>query len=207
MLAGMGLLAMILITPAWLDWRELVWQRDAVRLQAESMAKQRESFSAFHDALVADDPLLIERLAYTHLRYKPTGKVLLGNGTGTLAMASHGPSVASEAVDVNLRGSAMIEQWLSTPHPSIGKEIPAYQPVNTRLTRLASGATRWVLIVVAFVCLLAGLWPDSEEEVTQPSHVAAGTHTMSFGEAVSQREQRLIPRLRHRLLATLRARP
>ena len=36
------------------------------------------------------------------------------------------------------------------------------RPINTRLTRLTNGPQRFVLILVAILCLLAGLWPEKD---------------------------------------------
>ena len=171
-LAGGVLLGMTLVTPEWVGWRELLWQRDMLRLQAEGLEKQRASYAAFHEALAADDPVLLERLAYTHLRYKPAGKQLLedvgeGYQAGQVVAVGHG--VGDWTAELTTRPSPtarpyqeteVIESWLSTPQPVVGRDIPALKPMNTRLTRLTRGYSRYVLLFVGITCLVVGLWPE-----------------------------------------------
>jgi len=165
LLGGLTLLGMTLITPEWLSWRELVWQRDMLKLQAESLEDQREQYAAFYDALLADDPVLLERLAFTHLRYKPAGKRLMND----LWLAS-GPAPGTTGIDAGSAGmpvmpgtNEVIESWLATPQPVVGRDIKPLRPINTRMTRLTRGPSRYVLLAVAIICLIAGLWPEKIE--------------------------------------------
>lgn len=180
MLGGMTLLAMVLITPEWMGWRELVWQRDVLNLQAERLETQRSSYAQFHDALVADDPVLLERLAFTQLRYKPAGKRLMegpwavaGSGAGA---GAHAPPAMSVGGAQQTDGSSeVIESWLTSPQPVIGRDIQPLRGVNSRLTRLTSGPARYVLLAVAVLCLVAGLLPnDPEGEKDEVASVGLG---------------------------------
>ena len=175
MLGGMTLLAMVLITPEWMGWRELVWQRDVLNLQAERLETQRTSYAQFHDALVADDPVLLERLAFTQLRYKPAGKRLMNDlwavaGPGDAARPGAMPpgSTALPPMAAGDGGQAygsseVIESWLTSPQPVVGRDIQPLRVINSRLTRLTSGASRYVLLAVAILCLVAGLLPNDPE--------------------------------------------
>ncbi len=164
LLGGMVLLGMTVITPEWLGWRELVWQRDMVALQAKGLETQRMSYAGFNDALTADDPVLLERLAFTHLRYKPVDKRLLdgvGSEAGEIVAVGNGLWDGSGDV-TGMPG--VIEAWLAAPQPVVGRDIAALGSVDTRLTRLTDGRSRYVLLAVAMLCLLAGLWPEKESE-------------------------------------------
>jgi hypothetical protein len=175
LLGGLVLLAMTLITPEWMGWRDLVWQRDMLKLQAQSLETQRDSYSGFHDALSADDPVLLERLAFTHLRYKPAGKHLMDDlwlvsgpapgsapGVGAVAGTGSGPYGTAGSSEV-------IESWLAAPQPVVGRDIRPLIQMNTRLTRLTRGPSRYVLLAVAILCLIASLWPEKpvREDETQ----------------------------------------
>ncbi len=168
LLGGLILLGMTLITPEWLSWREMVWQRDMLKLQAESMQTQRERYAAFYDALESDDPALLERLAFTHLRYKPADKKLM-DGLW-LASAPAGGVQGSNYVTVNdptfSGNDAVIESWLASPLPVVGQDIQPLRPINTRMTRITSGPSRYALLAVAIICLIAGLWPEKSEQET-----------------------------------------
>lgn len=165
MLGGMTLLAMVLITPEWMGWRELVWQRDVLNLQAERLETQRASYAQFHDALAADDPVLLERLAFTQLRYKPAGKRLRED---LWAVAGPGEVVATAPTAVGDGGqvygsSEVIESWLTSPQPVVGRDIQPLRVINSRLTRLTRGPARYVLLAVAILCLAAGVLPNDPQ--------------------------------------------
>ncbi len=166
-LAGGALLGMTLVTPEWMGWRELLWQRDMLVLQSEGLAEQRASYAGFADALAADDPVLLERLALTQLRYKPVGKRLLdgvGQGFGPGVVEGEVVAVGNPGLaNGQARSPGVIEAWLSTPQPVVGRDIEALKPMNTRLTRLTTGHSRFVLMGVGLVCLLVGLWPEKVE--------------------------------------------
>lgn len=171
LLGGLTLLGMTLITPEWLGWRELVWQRDMLSLQAESLETQRASYSAFHDTLLSDDPVLLERLAFTHLRYKPAGKQLMddlwfvsGPATAINSMAAvsggGGETRGIRGSRAMAGSNEVIESWLATPQPVVGRDIQPLRPINSRMTRLTRGPSRYVMLVVAILFLIAGLWPE-----------------------------------------------
>ena len=70
--AGQSLLAGMLLTPAWLDCRQLRWQGQILQRQAEVLLAQEQRGNRYLQALESDDPVLIRRLAYDHLRLAPT---------------------------------------------------------------------------------------------------------------------------------------
>lgn len=160
--AGLTLLALALIIPAWLSSQDLVWQRDLMRLQVERLSEQQARYQEFHEALEADDPVLLERLAFTQLGYQIVGKQVLRLDEAALA---------SEHADM-LATSASIDHWLVEPMPKLGVDAPRRQRVDTRLTRLATTPELRVgLIAAAIACLAAGLWPhrqaaESADEAT-----------------------------------------
>lgn len=172
MLGGMVLLGMTLITPEWMGWRELVWQWDVLNLQAESLETQRASYAQFHDALSADDPVLLERLAFTQLRYKPAGKRLMDDlwaVAGPVEPVNAGRAGTSAlAAGVGADGQAygaseVIESWLASPQPVVGRDIQPLRVINSRLTRLTRGPAKYVLLAVAVLCLVAGLLPNDPD--------------------------------------------
>ncbi len=166
---GMTLLGMVLITPQWLDWRELAWQRDVLQLQADRLQSQRERYTRFYEALSADDPVLLERLAFTQLRLKPVGKrvmpdLFVGGPTPNQPEISPASSGIRQQTASPARESEVIEAWLATPQPIVGQDIRPLAPMNTRLTRLTQGPARYVLLTVAILCLTAGLLPHDSEQ-------------------------------------------
>ena len=171
LVAGMTLVGMTVITPEWLGWRELRWQRDMLALQAKGLSEQRAGYAGFYDAVMADDPVLLERLAFTQLHIKPADKRLL-DGVGNVWAGDKAVAVGgglTEGTAWTDQGPGEIESWLAVPLPVVGRDIATLQPMNTRLTRLTGGRSRYVLLAVGMICLLAGLWP---EQAGEPEAVA-----------------------------------
>ena len=93
-ISGMLLLGMTVVMPAWMETRELGWQVALMKVQAQRLDEQEQSYRKFNDALAADDPVLLERLAYYHLHLKPAGSATL---TASVANSSpqESPSIAA----------------------------------------------------------------------------------------------------------------
>lgn len=168
LLAGLTLLAMALLTPTWQANCELTWQRDLMRLQAQRLERQARNYQQFHAALVAEDPILLERLVFIHLHQQPQGKQPLEEA-GPLTVA--GPAAQAQASlwqDLALSSglgelSAAVDAWLAEPLPVVGVDIAPPKPVNSRLTRLTQGPSRLVMLVAALACLAAGVWSGGGE--------------------------------------------
>lgn len=144
--SGLALIAMCMLTPAWLTCRQLGWQWEVMEHQNRRLTEQQKRFEQFHQALVTDDPIILERLAFTQLRLKPKGHKLLGH-----------PEFVS----------ASVEHWLQKPLPQIGHQLPPQPQTNSMLIRLTTGPSRLALIVLAGICIGAGLWPmRPDPEVT-----------------------------------------
>jgi hypothetical protein len=67
----------------------------------------------------------------------------------------------------------VIESWLAAPQPVVGRDIAPLEQINTRLTRLTGGPQRYVLILVAILCLLAGFWPEKDPSAPGASSAKA----------------------------------
>ncbi|MEX0885552.1 MAG: hypothetical protein WD009_03850 [Phycisphaeraceae bacterium] len=142
--AGLTLVALVLLTPAWLGQRDLAWQRDLMRLQVRQIERQAQRYADFHAALGAEEPVLLERLALTQFGLNPTDKTPLWLGT-----------VADD------RGGG-VDAWLAEPLPRVGVDVPARTAIESRLTRLTSGSTRTLLIAAGRGCALGGVWATPE---------------------------------------------
>ena len=145
--AGLALLALVLLTPAWLNHRDLAWQRDLMRLQVQQMERQAQRYADFHDALAAEEPVLLQRLALMQLGLTPADKTPLWMGG---------------------RDSAAVDAWLAQPLPRVGVDVPAPRPIDSRLTRLTTGLPRTLLITAALACVLAGVWATPTGSIPLP---------------------------------------
>lgn len=140
LLGGITLMAMALLTPAWLALRDLQWQQDVMEAQVHRLLQQQQRYAAFLAALESEDPVLLEHLAYTQLRMVPTGKDVL-EGAGGIALAD-----------------ASVAEWLYQPMPRLGQEMPLLPELNSRMTRLTSGPMRMLLCIAALTCAAAGVF-------------------------------------------------
>ena len=156
---GLSLLALTAIVPGWLSCRELAWQRDVMLEQLSRLETQQQRYAAFHAAVDAEDPVLLERLAFTVMRQKPVGKDVL------VTEASFGEPI------LGIEGG-WIDQWLREPMPVVGLDLPGYSPVNTRLTRISTGTSRLVLMLAGAAALAAGIWTSRQDDlVAKWSHL------------------------------------
>lgn len=166
MLCGLAIVGAALLIPPWLEVRQLAWQKQVMELQATQLETQAHTYERFREALASDDPVLLERLAFVHLRVKPVGveplavPVLRGGGAGIL------------------EPSASIDAWLHTPLPREGVDYRPYQPIQSRLVRLTTGLSRLVLLGAGLCFVAAGLmatpWPDDSHLRPELRHARRG---------------------------------
>lgn len=157
-LGGLALIAMATLVPAWRELDRLDAQRTFIAQQAEALNKQQQRYEDFHAALIAEDPVLIERLAYTQLRREPVDRETVSKAGVSEALSPY-KEVLSELPPGD------IDRWLRVEPPSPGEsdvwdaspEALAGQS-SSRLVRLAGGTMRFVLLAAGTMCVVAGLW-------------------------------------------------
>ncbi|MEM8783262.1 MAG: hypothetical protein AAGE65_10475 [Planctomycetota bacterium] len=158
-LGGLALIAMATLVPAWRELDRLDAQRAFIAQQAEALIDQQQRYEDFHTALAAEDPVLLERLAYTQLRREPIDRKTVESGGVSEALS---PSAA--VLDELPPGD--IDRWLRVEPPSPGESEawPDASPAATagasssRMVRLAGGTMRFVLLAAGAMCVVAGLW-------------------------------------------------
>ncbi|QNN24016.1 hypothetical protein HED60_17640 [Planctomycetales bacterium ZRK34] len=150
---GFVIVAATALAPAWHDVQSLDIQRRQLRRQVALLQIQEQNYHAFVRALDRNDPLLLQRLAWTQLRHKPVGGTLLMR---TTMDPSHAP-VAS------------VDQWVQ-PEPIPMAPVEALHRDNllngnSRLMRLIGGPSRpWVLAFGGWLILMSVLLNPSIEE-------------------------------------------
>lgn len=175
LVCGVAVAGAAVLVPSWLEVRQLRWQQEVMEMQARQLQQQASGYERFREALAADDPVLLERLAFVHLRVKPAGVSPLvvpvsqrgGPGVGVLRRgADHGAMPELTLLDP----SASIDAWLHTPMPREGVDYQAYQPIQSRLVRLTTGISRLVLLVAGLCFVAAGLWatPVGDQRDVRP---------------------------------------
>ncbi|WP_432797266.1 hypothetical protein [Poriferisphaera sp. WC338] len=156
-LAGMSLLAMTLLTPAWLSCRELASRRDIMQAQLTNLQSLQDRYQHFQTSLENDDPVLIERLAFTELHQKPASSKILHVNLG-------GSDYTGQR-EANRAQGQSIFSWLSQYVPVEQQaQAPAYQPINSKLVRMTNRTnSRWLLLGFGVCCVFVGMWPKSYE--------------------------------------------
>lgn len=160
-LAGVAVLAAMVLVPAHLELERTKWRRDVMAAQASHLAELAERYRSLNRALAREDPVLLERLAYAQLRLRPVSK---------RAIPSASPPVgAIGAAAARLDDPTDIHAWLRRPLPEVGRELTPHRPVRTRLARLAEGRSRVGLVIAGGVLVFGGLlWSPTRSSNAAP---------------------------------------
>ncbi len=155
LLCGMTILAGVVLMPQWWSNRQLDARRDLMARQLELMDDQRQRYEEFNSALAADDPLLLERLAYSQLHWRPAEGELWPQQEH-VALASNSLSFTG-VCDDHLAESASVDAVLTEPGQQMRAQPQVSEQKPTRLVRLTSGFSRWVLMAAGMMFTIAGL--------------------------------------------------
>lgn len=154
---GMSLLAAAVLIPAWQDNRKLTQRHDVLEHQAELMAAQRERYVEFHDALAANDPQLLQRLAFSQLHVRPVeGDVWPGDEPAWVGKG-----------DDRLAMTASIDAALAEPMAHV-RPKPSLVAPPSRMERLATGTSRVGLLGAALCFVAGGLWYGGDKRDIEP---------------------------------------
>lgn len=147
LVSGMAFISMAILTPTWLECRQLQWQHDIMRIQANRLAQQKQDYRQFYQALQSQNPILLERLAYHQMHLKPAGSQTLNS--------------------VETVNPQTVEGWLHTPLPRVGIDYPTLKVIPSKLVRLATGQTRLPLMAVGILSVIAALvWAGDRQETS-----------------------------------------
>ncbi len=168
LIAGVVLIGMAMLTPAWLDCGQLRHHRRVLEQGVDGWQRVEQRCRQFHDAIEADDVVVIEGLAFDHLRYKPAGATVLTVRPGSEPGFDE-PAVTmhdTQPADVAYRGleppiklpATMEARWVwAEPELYFEPQRPLFS--RSRMVRLTSGKAQVVVIALGLVCLVSGfLW-------------------------------------------------
>ncbi|MEX2672390.1 MAG: hypothetical protein WD294_09805 [Phycisphaeraceae bacterium] len=134
-LSGMIVVAVTVITPAYLEARQIEAQCIVLRQAATRTDSHYQNYIAFDQALRRNDPLLLERLAWHHLRMRPAGT----DAMETLEDPWLVPSV---------------DQWVAPPSESIMIPAEIKLPDSTLVRLITAEPRPWVLAFGAWLILV-----------------------------------------------------
>lgn len=173
LLGGVAMVAMITLVPPWLECRRLDWQAQVMALQTQQLTGQQIAYEQFLTALREDDPVVVERMAYYHLRLKPVGTSTLDELQqmqttqaavyNQLAGHSYGMVNGAAVLPLNKVWSTLptIEDLLAKPLYRPSQYCPAGVVPDSRMVRLVSGPARHLMLGFGVLCLFFGLLPAS----------------------------------------------
>lgn len=160
---GAALVALVMLVSPWLELHYAQWERGWMQACARSQQEQVEAYEHFASALASNDPVLLQRLAYHHLRLKPSRAQIVSLPGGEIGLAGTNLTSGNEAVEAiplaraGDSRSGLVEQWLHKAYPVIGLDYPAYEAPDHMAIRLATGPKRIILLALGGLFLLCGL--------------------------------------------------
>jgi hypothetical protein len=161
-LVGCAAIAAAALIPAYFDTLDTRQARENEAVKAKMLADERQRYIDFHQALIDDDPVLIERLAMTELRLKPVGSQVAQHGpSDPMALVLEPTSIAIEQAFAGQSQMHSIENELSRPDLKRQAVIDVQidRPRQTRLIIAATGEYRPILAGAGALLVLMGLWP------------------------------------------------
>ncbi|MEM1354127.1 MAG: hypothetical protein AAGH88_04505 [Planctomycetota bacterium] len=176
---GIAAIAAGSLIPAYLDTLETREQRKLIQLKADQLREERDRYRDFYLALQADEPILLERLAFTQLRLKPVGTDTADFGPIDPAAVIDSPDPDTiRQVAMQWRSSQSVEYWLSRPDlkQQARVAVELERPRDTRLIRTVTGEYRPFVSGFGAFVLLVGLWPRRGPATPRPTP-GPGLHT------------------------------
>ncbi|MFG0251015.1 MAG: hypothetical protein ACF8OB_19200 [Phycisphaeraceae bacterium JB051] len=161
LLAGLGTVMACLLMPALQEYRMMQWREQTLGSQMHLLEQQAGIYSRFDEALDAEDPILLERLAYTQLG-------LIPQGTGPLHPDQPLPPVGqptyttqqtdgwfSAPTSASLSGQDVFDSVLEPGQMPLMNQPP--QPLDTAFVRLTTGPMRLWVMLLGLVGITLGL--------------------------------------------------
>lgn len=161
-LVGCAAIAAAALIPAYFETLDIKQAREIEAIKAQMLADERQRYIDFHQALIDDDPVLIERLAMTELRLKPVGTgVARHRAIDPLALVVEPTNVAIQDALAGQSQMRSIENELSRPDlkQQAVIDVQLERPRQTRLIIAATGEYRPLLAGGGALLVLMGLWP------------------------------------------------
>jgi len=179
--AGVAMVAMVTLTPAWIATRELEWQLKVVQKQSQQLVQQQVAYEKFATALREKDPVAIERLAYYHLRLKPAG-------LATMDQINQPQQMQAVAHRI-WQTMPTIEDLLAQPIYKPSQYCPPGVIPDTRMVRVATGPHRFLLLGFGVVCLFFGVLPPSRETMLALASAGTAAAVMDEEDALAAVEE------------------
>lgn len=155
---GASIVAVTVLAPAWKENQRLRYEQSILHRQTVLMELKSENYGNFIQAVENNDPLLLQRLAWSQLQLMPAG-------SEPIEWIARNPLIRDVRVD----------PWLE---PSVAQLPPveqAFQLPDTRLVRWVTGPSRpWVMAFGGWLILLGLLVnPRRPQEPPPTQHEAA----------------------------------
>ena len=171
LLAGLATVIACLMMPALQEHRMMQWRKQTLATQVQLLENQAGIYKRFDTALAEEDPILLQRLAYTQLG-------LIPQGTGPLQFNQPLPPIGESTYSTQ-----HADGWFSAHFVAFasGQDVyesvlepgeipPAMQPpqqVNSSLARLTTGSLQPWVMLLGLVGVTLGLVANPSQQ-TEP---------------------------------------
>lgn len=136
LVAGIGLVAIAVLLPAWQDLQDARRQHRHLSLAVAAHTAQLHRYQQLIVSVRNDDPVILKRLAWNELRLKPVGAEVFGEPPA------------------DRRLQAVHRRWVTQAAPMPGRLTG---PRDTKLDRLIAGPTRPAVLLGGALLIGFGL--------------------------------------------------
>ncbi|HAI11109.1 MAG TPA: hypothetical protein DCM28_05350 [Phycisphaerales bacterium] len=161
LLAGIGTVMACLLMPAIQEYRLMQWRQQTLASQLHLLDQQAGIYKKFDTALDEQDPILLQRLAYSQLG-------LIPQGTGPVNTSQPLPPVGDSTyttqqtdgwfyapTSTSMSGQDVFDSVLEPGQMPLTTQPP--QPASTTFLRLSTGKLRPWVMLLGLVGIVLGL--------------------------------------------------
>ncbi|MBL4702499.1 MAG: hypothetical protein JKX85_14720, partial [Phycisphaeraceae bacterium] len=144
LLAGLVTVMACLIMPALQEHRMMQWRKQTLATQAQLLQSQAGIYKRFDTALLEEDPILLQRLAYTQLGLIPqgTGSLQFNQPLPPIGESTYSTQHTDGWFSAHLAASTSGQDvYESVLEPGVMPQTSAPpQQINSSLARLTTGS-------------------------------------------------------------------
>ncbi len=165
LISGLVIVAAVVLVGPMLELRQLEYDRQRIEAEAKLPRHEREALEQMHEALLANDPATIERLALVYRNLvRPGSSALLPRETAPSPLHETPEELSPRELDLLIHSDAPnpIEAWArDVARARVDLPEPPDE-VETTLVRLTTGPRRKAVLALGVVLLMLGMLPPAE---------------------------------------------
>ncbi len=170
LLSGLVIVAAVVLVGPTLELQQLQYEQKRIEAKARVPYYEREALEQMHEALKANDPATIERLALVYRNLVRPGSQVVHSTEATPSFLHDSPEHLSPAeLDRLIQADSPnpVEAWAQELARSRVAMPQPPDPVESTLVRLTTGPRRKAVLALGVVFLLLGMMPPDERRSRQ----------------------------------------